>query len=532
MAKFVFPSRASWALMLAVLIGIGFSAHAASLLSNPGFEFAPASQTFPGWQKYGANVYNITNAQATAHSGTNYLKVYQAFNGSLNTNGVYQDYISGPGATYSADGWAYTAASDTLAGQNVAWIEVTFRDASANILALYRSAVISTNLIASGGFPKGQWNNLAITNQYDANSLQVTNTVAQLVAPGGTVFLRYQILLRGGPASDNGSIYFDDLNLTRMSAAPYGDMNIVWSDEFNGTSLDPHTWTYDTGGGGWGNNELENYTTSPKNSFVTNGLLHIVGRNETLGNNNYTSARIKSEGHFSFTYGRVEWRAQMPYGVGLWPALWMLGTNISVSAIGWPDCGEVDVFENKGTNITKVQSSIHYGGDGTATYTFTDAQSVTNDFHTYTLDWAPNVMLFYVDGHLFETQTSPWGNADGTSPFPFNQPFFLLMNLAIGGNYVGNPAQTDINNGTVFPAEVLVDYVRIYNPTQPLRLSVQQTSSNIVLSWPSNIVCHLQAQTNAVSTGIGNNWFPVGTTTNQTQIIPITGSVFFRLVTP
>ncbi|HEY2084206.1 MAG TPA: glycoside hydrolase family 16 protein, partial [Verrucomicrobiae bacterium] len=268
------------------------------------------------------------------------------------------------------------------------------------------------------------------------------------------------------------------------------------------------------------------------NAFVANGALHIVARSESFSGSSYTSARLKSQGLFSFTYGRVEWRAQMPYGVGLWPALWMLGTNISTSGIGWPDCGEVDVLENKGTNITQVQSSIHYGSDGTTTYNFTDGQSITNGYHTYTFDWTPNTMLFYVDGHLFETQNSPWGNSDGASPFPFNKPFFLLMNMAIGGNYVGNPSQADINTGTVFPAEVLVDYVRVYNTTPPLLISVTQTNSSIILSWPSNIVCHLQAQTNPPATGIGNNWFPVGTTTNQVQIIPITGSAFFRLVTP
>ncbi|HEX4264534.1 MAG TPA: glycoside hydrolase family 16 protein [Verrucomicrobiae bacterium] len=532
MVKSVFSARAGLTLLLSVFIGFGLSARAASLLSNPGFEFDPASPntTFPGWTRYGVNTYNETGAPA-AHSGTNYFKVYQAFNGALNTNGVYQDYIAGPGATYSADGWADTAASDTLAGQNVAWIEVTFHDAGAKVLALYRSAVISTNLIASGAFPKNTWNDLQVTNQYDINSLQVTNTVAQLVAPPGTVFLRYQILLRGGPDSAGGSVYFDDLNLTRISAAPYGDMNIIWSDEFDGTAINPKIWTYDTGAGGWGNNELEDYTSRTNNAFVANGMLHIVGRQESLGNSHYTSARLKSDGHFSFTYGRLEWRAQLPYGVGLWPALWMLGTNISVSSIGWPDCGEIDVLENKGTNVTKAQSSIHYGGDGTATYTFTDGQAATN-FHTYTLDWTTNTMLFYVDGHLFETQNSPWGNTDGASPFPFNKPAFLLMNMAVGGNYVGNPDQTNIDAGTVFPAEFLVDYVRIYTTTQPFRLAVMQTSSNIILSWPSNIVCHLQAQTDAPPSGIGNNWIQVGTTTNQAQIIPMTSSAYFRLVTP
>lgn len=501
---------------------------AASLLSNPGFELDPvgASQNIGGWQLYGPNNYNESDA-TIAHSGTNYYKVYQAFNGAVNYTGIYQDYISGPGATYAADGWAYTATTDALAGQNAAWIEITFRDAQANILALYRSPLITAAAINGGAFPKNQWNRLAVTNQYDPGTFQITNTVSQLIAPPGTFFVRYQIVLQGDANYSNGSVYFDDLNLSLTSGAPYGDMNIVWNDEFDGTAIKANIWTYDVGGGGWGNNELEYYTSRTNNAFVADGLLHIVARKESFNGASYTSARMKSQGLYSFTYGRLEWRAQFPYGVGFWPALWTLGTNIS--SVGWPNCGEIDVFENTGTNSLMAQSSIHSGSDASAIYHFIEG-GVTN-FHTYTLDWTTNALLFYVDGHLFETQTS-WSSSAGAYPFPFNQPNFLIMNFAVGGNYVGNPSPTDINTHDVFPSEVLVDYVRIYNTTAPFRLAIEKTSSNLVLTWPSNIVAHLQAQTNPANSGIASNWYPVGTVTNSVPITPVTGSVFFRLTTP
>jgi len=507
--------------LLALTIGCASVSKATNLLSNPDFEADGAANTsLPGWSTYGANHYNEADA-SVAHSGTNYFKVYQAFNGAVNYNGIYQDYISGPGATYAADGWAYTATSDAIAGGNAAWIEITFRDANANVLALYRSASITPNLIASGGFHKSQWKNLAVTNQYDINSSQITNTVSQLVAPPGTYFVRYQLMFQGDAANSGGSVYFDDLNLVAAgTAAAYGDMNIIWNDEFNGAAINNKIWTFDMGGGGWGNNELEFYTNRTSNAFVQNGSLHIVARKESNGA--YTSARIKSQGLYSFTYGRLEWRAKMPTGVGFWPALWLLGNNID--SIGWPKCGEVDVFENTGTNTVTVQSSVHYGGDGTGYYNFIN--DGTTNFHTYTLDWATNALLFYVDGHLFESQTS-WGNNAGAYPFPFNRPFFILMNFAIGGNYVGNPSTADINAHSVFPGEIQVDYVRVYNTTAPFRLAISQTSTNLLLTWPSNIVAHLQIQTN-----LGTNWTSISTTSNPLPVNPTNGNAFFRLSTP
>src|SRR5580658_6872700 len=163
--------------LLAGFIGFGASTRGSDILANPGFEAGPTPLP---WNSYGANVYVETSA-TMAQSGTNYLKVYQQFTGAVNYSGVYQDNLSGAGAVYSADGWAYSSASDTLAGQNVAWIEVTFRDTNANVLALYRSAMITTNTIASRAFPTGTWIDLPVTNQYNPGSLQFMHGVSQLV---------------------------------------------------------------------------------------------------------------------------------------------------------------------------------------------------------------------------------------------------------------------------------------------------------------------------------------------------------------
>ncbi|HEY3857338.1 MAG TPA: glycoside hydrolase family 16 protein [Verrucomicrobiae bacterium] len=387
------------------------------------------------------------------------LKIYQRFTGSVNYTGIYQDNLSGAGTKYSADGWAFVPPSDILSGKNQAWIEVTFRDARMNILALYRSALITTNSIARGGLSTGAWLDLPVTNQYDPASVVVTNTTTSLVAPAGTSFLRYQITFQGDAAGSKGSVYFDDLNLTQTGGTPQGDWNVVWSDEFNGISVNTNIWTYDIGNSdGWGNRELEYYTRSPQNSYVSNGLLHIVARRQAEGGFSYTSARLKTEGLFTAQYGRFEFRASLPSGVGFWPALWMLGSNIN--AAGWPGCGEIDVMENKGNDPATVQGSLHSGSDETEIYHLPGG-SVTH-FHNYTLDWSSNAVSWYVDGLRYETQTN-WTDALGPYPTPFNQPFFLVMNLAVGGNYIGNPSTNSINSNSIFPGEMLVDFVRLYS---------------------------------------------------------------------
>jgi beta-glucanase (GH16 family) len=497
---------------------------AASLLSNPGLE---SSQTLVGWNAYGGNAYTITSP-SLAHSGTNYFKVYQSFSGAVNYTGIYQDYISGAGAVYSANGWAYTSSSDTVAGQNVAWIEIAFRDASANILALYRSAMIATNIVASGAFPKNTWVNLSVTNQYNPNTLQITNSAKTLVAPVGTYFVRYQVVFQGDANYSGGSLYFDDLTLTQTGGAPYGNWNIIWSDEFNSSSINPNIWTYDTGAGGWGNSELEYYTSRLQNAFQAGGLLHIAARQESYNGQNYTSARLKTQGLFSCKYGRLEWRAKLPLGKGFWPALWLLGTNITT--VNWPGCGEIDVVENRGSQPNTVQGSLHSGSDETAVYNLPDNGSVA-DFHTYTLDWSTNAILFYVDGHLYQSQ-SIWSSSVGAYPAPFNQPFFIIMNIAVGGQYLGNPSQSDINTNTVFPGEMQVDYVRLMSPTAPLTLSISATNSSLLLNWPSNIICHLQAQVAPVSAGLQTNWSDLSATQSPMLIQPTGQSAFYRLSSP
>jgi beta-glucanase (GH16 family) len=187
-------------------------------------------------------------------------------------------------------------------------------------------------------------------------------------------------------------------------------------------------------------------------------------------------------------------------------------------------------MENNGSNPYLDQGSLHSGSDSTGYYNFPDGGAVTN-FNTYSLDWTTNAIMFYVNGHLYETQTNWYSSTGNPYPFPFNQPFFIIMNLAIGGNYLGNPSTNAINAGSTFPAEVLVDYVRIYAVTDPLRLAVQESGTNVTLTWNSNVVCHLQADTNLLAAGT-NAWTQVATNTNALKVSPTGPSAFYRLTSP
>jgi len=271
------------------------------------------------------------------------------------------------------------------------------------------------------------------------------------------------------------------------------DWQLVWSDEFDGTSVDATKWTFDigNGSGGWGNNELQYYTSRATNVYVASGLLHIVARKEVPKYNGfeYTSAKLKTQGLFSKKYGRFEFRARLPQGQGYWPALWMMPRD-SVYG-GWAASGEIDVMENRGSTPTVTGGTIHYGGSWPNnvytgdSYVFPGG-GVATDFHTYMLDWDARSMRWYVDGVLYQTQIS-WWSAGGPYPAPFDQPFYLIMNLAVGGNYGGNPDAT-----TVFPGEVQVDYVRVYDyvasgvPDVPSDLSAMAGGTQAALSWAAS----------------------------------------------
>jgi len=245
----------------------------------------------------------------------------------------------------------------------------------------------------------------------------------------------------------------------------HGGWKLVWGDDFNGPAIDPNHWKFETGNHrGWGNRELEYYTGRPENAYVSNGLLHIVARKESTNGFDYTSARMKTEGFFFQKYGRFEFRARFPAGRGFWPAFWLMPEHSPYG--GWPACGEIDVVENKGNYPAVVQGTIHYANSrgapvhSSGLYTFLQNDGVTN-FHTYDLEWSTNSLQWFVDGKLYETQDH-WSTVAAPFPAPFDQPFYIIMNLAVGGDYGGNP-----DTNTVFPGEIQVDYVRVYEHTKP-----------------------------------------------------------------
>jgi beta-glucanase (GH16 family) len=546
-SKRVFLARAIGGGVALVALLFAGEMHAQNILSNTNF----ATGSLSSWTTFGPN--NFVESGSPALSGNYYYKVYGQFNTTVNFTGIYQENPSAPGNTYSADGWAYTLSSDGggIHGEDATWIEVTFQDASYNALADYRSEVVTGNNIASlGGL--NTWFDLQITNQCSFTNASaqilspgtVTNTVASLVAPAGTAYVRYQVVFEQGTDNANASMYFDDLTLNQNGGTPppATQWNIVWSDEFNGTSINTNNWTYDLGNGapsnpGEGNGEQEYYTDSTNNAYVDgNGLLHIVvlqqTTNDEYGTYYFTSTRMKTEGLYNTpTYGRFQWRAALPAGTGMWPALWLLGSDID-SGVNWPGCGEIDVVENNGSNTHYVQGSLHDPSGGpTETYTLPSGGSVTN-FHIYELDWTATSISWLVDGVTYESQS-------GGSPF--NQPFFFIMNVAVGGDYLGYPQSPTsaqaaaevaaINAGTVFPQEMLVDYVRVLEQTAPLAISTTESNGNFVLSWPTNIVCHLQAQTNSLVAG---SWFDQTNTTSPLVLTPDPNQtdVFYRLESP
>jgi beta-glucanase (GH16 family) len=254
---------------------------------------------------------------------------------------------------------------------------------------------------------------------------------------------------------------------SQSAAAPA--WKLVWSDEFNGPSgsaVDASKWVSETGGGGWGNNELESYTARLDNAFQQDGNLVIKAQREKYTGadgiaRNYTSARLKTQGKFSQTYGRFEARIKIPRGQGIWPAFWMLG--IDVDKPGWPDCGEIDIMENIGKEPTQVHGTIHgpgySGANGIGSpYALPGGERFADGFHIFSVEWEPNAIRFLVDDHLYATRTP--AELPKGAKWVYDHPFFLLLNVAVGGGWPGNPDET-----TVFPQTMLVDYVRVYAPT-------------------------------------------------------------------
>lgn len=228
--------------------------------------------------------------------------------------------------------------------------------------------------------------------------------------------------------------------------------SVVWSEEFDTPGApNPAKWGYDIGAGGWGNNEVQYYTSRLDNAVVENGMLKIILKKESYGGSAYTSAKLLSRGKYSFKYGKVEVRAKLPAGGGTWPAIWMLGDNHS--SVGWPACGEIDIMEHVGNQLNKIYGSLHHpghaGGNGNPDGSTVMISNVTTEFHKYSLEWSSTTIRFFVDDVSYYTFTN-------TSSLPFNQNFFFILNVAMGGNHGGtiDPAFT---TGTME-----IDYVRVY----------------------------------------------------------------------
>ncbi len=227
-------------------------------------------------------------------------------------------------------------------------------------------------------------------------------------------------------------------------------VSLVWSDEFttNGAP-DAAKWGYDLGAGGWGNNELQFYTSSKENAVVEGGMLKIKLIKENYSGSAYSSARLLSKGKYAFTYGKVEARAKLPSGRGTWPAIWMLGSNIST--VPWPGCGEIDIMEHIGNNQDRIYGTLHYPGrfGGSADGSSKVIPNVSTEFHIYTLEWSAASIKMFADGQLIHSVVN-------STSIPFNHDFFLILNLAMGGNFGGNvdPALTN--------ATLEIDYIRVY----------------------------------------------------------------------
>jgi beta-glucanase (GH16 family) len=246
------------------------------------------------------------------------------------------------------------------------------------------------------------------------------------------------------------------------TATPTGDWKLVWHDEFDGpdgSAVDAAKWSFDVGSGGWGNGELQYYTDRTTNAYIEGGALVIKAQREDYRSSRYTSARLATKGKGDWLTGRFETRAKLPYGQGIWPAIWMLPTDWEYG--GWPISGEIDIMELVGHEPSRVHGTLHYGRPHTHSgddYELAGGETFADDYHVFALEWEPGEIRWYVDGVHYQTQRE-WftSSTKGAYPAPFDERFHLIINVAVGGAWPGYPDET-----TVFPQYMHVDYVRVY----------------------------------------------------------------------
>jgi beta-glucanase (GH16 family) len=487
-------------------------------LTDPGTAAAPAS-----WIQYpvegvsknvvanGDSLYNAalnapdTSATFSAYAGSKGMKVYGqnyypngVWLGPSQTGAVYQEFLpaSTPGltsgTTIHARGMAKVFSIDPLTGGSAFSYGFKFMNGSGTEISRSVTTLTHDNFTADKWVP-----------------LTVNATI-----PAGTARIQIISEFVQNASTDMGSVYLDDLSIgfgtinatTTVGGTTYP---LVWSDEFDGTTLNSSNWVPETGRGpnndGWGNNEQQTYTSDSANLRVDSGNLIIQA---VKSGNAWTSARIKSQNKRSFQYGKIEFRAKLPTGIGPWPAAWLLGNNIS--SVNWPACGEIDVLEWRGTgsDANTVGHALHstsrHGGSPLEPPTRTPVSNPSTQFHTYAVLWESNKITFSVDG----VDVTPLTPVDQPT---FQKEFFLILNLAMGGSYVSNTIDPSLNS-----ARYEVDYVRVYQ------------ASSTTTTTPSTPAQPTFSAVN--STGFTVNWGPViGATSYRLDVS--TSSTFATYVT-
>ena len=434
----------------------------------------------------GAKIYNQTTQLediaivSSAFAGTKVMKVYGqnyypggVWEGPSQTGTVYQEFPVNTtpsltvGATIHARGMAKVFSIDPLTSNSTFNYGFKYLGADNQEISRQITSLTSANFIPDKWMP-----------------LTVSGTV-----PVGTAKVQLISEFVQTSSSGNGAVYLDDLSIGFGTISPTATVgtntySLVWSDEFDGTALNTANWTPETGGGGWGNNEQQTYTSDSANLRVDSGNLIIQA---VKSGSAWTSARIKSQDKRSFQYGKIEFRAKLPTGVGPWPAAWLLGNNIS--SVNWPACGEIDVMEWRGNPTSDantvghaLHSSTRNGGNPVEPSSRSAVVNPSSAFHTYAVVWTANNLVFSVDGVDKATLTPPSPDAAA-----FQKEFFLILNLAMGGNYVGNTIAPSLSS-----ASYEVDYVRVYQaasatvtapaaPATPTFSSV--TSTGFTVNW-------------------------------------------------
>jgi beta-glucanase (GH16 family) len=483
-----------WIKWVTIVLFLGISinsAEAQELLVNGDF-----SSGSSGWAIYDGGVWD--------GYGSNALKVW-ATGGDWDVGFALQEVPVKPGQTYSFHADVLNPGSEPLPGTGgTAFVKLEFCDSNGDIIngdygtkldEINGTAAVDTWLPLSGSMiaPPGSVTVKAVLMVQDAgggtsvawfdnasltgpeidvvNSPDYDSSLTVNFADFARVASVWNETSSAYNLSGSNVIDLDDLVLFARAwldqITPYPGYELVWSDEFYGPLLNSQNWTHEigTGSNGWGNWEWQYYTNRQENCRIEDGKLIIEARRENYAGRDYTSARIKTQGKHSFQYGRIEARIKMPTGGhAIWPAFWMLGDNIT--SVGWPTCGELDIVEIM-SDPYQALGTMHYantsGDHASLGGSNSTGGNLSGDFHIYAVEWDQTGIRWYRDTVNYYTATS-WSSNAGSFPAPFNQPFFIILNFAVGAHWWDQ----NITDTTVsFPQQVQVDYVRVYQKTAP-----------------------------------------------------------------